>query len=195
MSFLREAITGSTHPRQVKDLLSEVDETISVQYLDDARSAFGSTLMNFAWSPKLLISEFMRKFRWPKKCKNGKGHPMWMGRQTASMIYSSKQDQRLARENQCHERFAEQFTQRQLLDAGPCMGTDIDGDEFEPHVALLKGLCELGEGIEGFCLGFCSGGVERLREEPTWMKRVWRETSQRYRHQWIPEISLTGQTW
>ena len=46
-AFRREVITGSTHPRQVTEWLSQVDQANSTQDLEDTGSPFGSTRMNF----------------------------------------------------------------------------------------------------------------------------------------------------
>ena len=77
-SFRREAITGSTHPRQAADWFSKIDQATSTQHVDEALDS-----QIAKGSDKRLHSEFKRKVEVADETQEKKGLPMLTGRQIA----------------------------------------------------------------------------------------------------------------
>ena len=81
ISFGREVVTGPTHPRQVSDWLSEIDQASSMQDMDDAGSVFGCTQMQIETRDsqiakglmKIMNSDFKRKVQviFTRSCQCG----------------------------------------------------------------------------------------------------------------------------
>ena len=141
-------ITGAIHPRHAIEWLAEIDESISVQNVDNSGVEFGDYQMSFATLDfkiakglvKIMNPKFKRKIQLAEEIPEKKNLPMWTGRQIALMIYRFKINDVQRRVPGMNDLLDIELLNDSLKTLDEAWENILMAPEKEPEDDLLKGL-------------------------------------------------------